>query len=70
MRPNPIYLTKREAEVVTLMANGQEYKEIATLLNISTETVKSHVFNLRLRLDAKNIRQAISISIQHGLIQI
>jgi DNA-binding NarL/FixJ family response regulator len=36
-------LTSRERELLTLMANGKHYKEAADALNISTDTVRSHI---------------------------
>jgi DNA-binding NarL/FixJ family response regulator len=38
-------LTKRERSVVALIAAGQETREIAETLNVSRETVRSHVRN-------------------------
>lgn len=64
----PIHMRPREIQIMKLMGEGHEIKEIARLLNISPNTVKVHVFNLRERLQAKNIRQAITISIQRGYI--
>ena len=36
-------LTDREEQVLALLAKGHSYKEIAYLLNISFETVRTHV---------------------------
>jgi len=36
-------LTEREEQVLSLLAKGHAYKEIADLLNISFETVRSYV---------------------------
>ena len=36
-------LTEREGQVLSLLAKGHAYKEIADLLNISFETVRSYV---------------------------
>lgn len=38
-------LTKREREVIQLIAQGMSNKEIAQQLNLATNTVKSHVHN-------------------------
>lgn len=43
---NATQLTRREKEVVDLIAEGLSNKEIATRLNIATHTVKSHVHNV------------------------
>jgi DNA-binding NarL/FixJ family response regulator len=52
------YLTQREKEVLQLIAEGKGNKEIADLLYISTETVKSHVKNIFKKFGVKNRVQA------------
>lgn len=47
-------LTRREKEVLQLIAEGKGNKEISGLLCISTETVKSHVKNIFKKLGVKN----------------
>ncbi len=44
---NTQYLTKRELEILKLVANGKIDKEIADILNIEEETVKTHTQNIR-----------------------
>ncbi|MDH3251486.1 MAG: LuxR C-terminal-related transcriptional regulator, partial [Ignavibacteria bacterium] len=39
-------MTKREREIIALIADGLSNKEIAQRLNIATYTVKSHVHNI------------------------
>ena len=41
-----VRMTQREGEVIALIAVGLSNKEIATRLNIATDTVKSHVRNV------------------------
>jgi two-component system NarL family response regulator len=41
-----VRMTKREREIVALIAEGCSNKEIATSLNIAVDTVKSHVHNI------------------------
>jgi len=41
-----VRMTKREREVILLIADGMSNKEIATSLHLSTYTVKSHVHNI------------------------
>ena len=45
-----VRMTKREREVVALIADGLSNKEIARQLNIATHTVKSHVHNIMEKL--------------------
>ena len=62
-------LTKREAEVLQLIADGLLSKQIAQRLFVSQETIKSCVDSLRMKLDANNRAHAASIGIRHGLIE-
>ena len=43
---NAVRMTKREREIVVLIAGGMSNKEIAVQLSIATPTVKSHVHNI------------------------
>jgi DNA-binding NarL/FixJ family response regulator len=47
---NAVRMTKREREVIVLIADGLSNKEIAQHLNIATHTVKSHVHNVMEKL--------------------
>ena len=49
-----IRVTKRENEVLQLLAKGLNRNEIATKLFISDETVKMHIKNIYKKLKAKN----------------
>lgn len=52
-------ISKREYEVLELMAKGHSNQEIADKLFVSLNTVKTHSSNLFLKLDAKRRTQAI-----------
>jgi DNA-binding NarL/FixJ family response regulator len=45
-----VRMTKREREIIVLIADGLSNKEIAQELNIATHTVKSHVHNIMEKL--------------------
>ncbi len=47
---NAVRMTKREREIIVLIADGLSNKEIAQRLNIATHTVKSHVHNVMEKL--------------------
>lgn len=47
-------LTDREIEIVELMACGLSNNEIASKLIISNNTVRTHIENIRVKVDAKN----------------
>ncbi len=65
---NSIYLSKRESEVLKLIANGLTNAEIAEKLFISPLTVDSHRKNLILKLGAKNTASLIHIASQDGFV--
>jgi LuxR family maltose regulon positive regulatory protein len=52
-------LTDRELEVLRLIAQGQKYKEIATRLFISLNTVRFHVKGIYGKLDVNNRTRAV-----------
>ena len=63
-------LTARELEVLRLIAQGQQNKEIAASLIISERTVKFHVSSILGKLGAGNRTEAVHIAAQQGLIEI
>ena len=55
-------ITKREYEVLTKVSEGLSNKEIAAALFLSESTIKTHVSNLLVKLNAKRRTQAIQIA--------
>jgi DNA-binding NarL/FixJ family response regulator len=53
-------LTPREKEVLELLSKGLLYKEIALHLNVSTETIRKHCFNIYQKLHVSNRTEAIN----------
>lgn len=62
-------ITKREIEVLQLLASGMSNAEIAETLFVSQNTIKTHVSNLFVKLEAKRRTQAIDRAKILGLIQ-
>ena len=60
-------LTPRELEVLSLIAQGQSNREIATSLTISEKTVKTHVGNILSKLHLADRTQAAIYAHRHGL---
>ena len=63
-------LTKREIEVLKLLAEGLFNKEIAYKLLISEKTVKNHVSNIFKKLDVSDRTQAAVYAIRNNIVQI
>jgi DNA-binding CsgD family transcriptional regulator len=61
-------LTKRELEVLQLIADGHVNEEIARHLHLAPETVKSHLRNIFGRLQARSRAHAVAIALRHSLI--
>lgn len=53
-------LTKREVEVLLLLAEGKMYKEVAIRLGITMETVKKHTRHIYLKLKVQNRMEAVN----------
>jgi DNA-binding NarL/FixJ family response regulator len=53
-------LSPREVEVIELLASGYIYKEIADQLGIGTETVRTHVKNICVKLQVRNRTEAVA----------
>ena len=55
----PIPLSKREIEILTLLATGKKIREIGEKLNISMNTMKTHVKSIYRKLDVDSRDGAI-----------
>ena len=64
--PEPIVITKREQEILDLVATGKTSQEIADALFISVRTVESHRYNLMQKLDVNNVAELIRYAISKG----
>lgn len=61
-------LTERELLILGLVAEGLENKRIGTRLDISAETVKSHVTRIFEKLGAHNRTEAVRIALRRGML--
>ncbi|WP_409343767.1 response regulator [Paenibacillus sp. MBLB4367] len=59
-------LTRREAEVLRLMAEGKSNKGIGEFLFISEKTVKNHVSSILQKMEVDDRTQAVIIAIKNG----
>jgi DNA-binding NarL/FixJ family response regulator len=62
-------LTKREREILALVAEGMSNREIADRLVLSPETVKSHVAAILEKLNVSDRTQAAIFAVRNGLVE-
>jgi two-component system NarL family response regulator len=63
-------LTRREIQVLQLVADGKGNKEIAVALSISEGTVKTHVSSILAKLDAADRTQAVTVALKRGILRL
>lgn len=63
-------LTKRELEVISLLAKGFGDRKIADILVISEKTVRNHIRNVRQKIRVKTRTQVVLFAVQAGLVNI
>lgn len=61
-------LTGREADVLSLMAEGLQNREIAAQLYLSVNTVRNHVAAILRKLDARTRTEAVALAHRRGLV--
>jgi LuxR family maltose regulon positive regulatory protein len=62
-------LTGKELDIIALLQQGLDNKQLATALSISEGTLKWHLHNIFGKLQVRNRTQAVQVSRQHGLIK-
>ena len=63
-------ITKREEEVLQLIADGCSTTEVAEKLFISQKTVKNHLASIYQKLDARDRTQAVLQAVRMGIVQL
>lgn len=61
-------LTEREREVLALMIEGLNNREIADRLIISSSTVKNHVSSILSKLGTSSRTHAVALAVEHGIV--
>jgi DNA-binding NarL/FixJ family response regulator len=62
-----VSLSKREREILTMVADGKQNSEIATALVLSPYTVRNHISRLLRKLQVHNRAEAAGYAARHGL---
>ena len=65
-----VQLTPREMATLKLLADGKSNKEIASALDISERTVKTHLAHLFEKLGATSRTEAVKIATRRGLVRL
>jgi len=65
-----LHITKREKEILTLVAYEYSTKEIASKLYVSTNTVETHRKNLLRKLNVKNVAGMVRAGFQYKVLSL
>jgi len=63
-------LTRREIEVLQLIAAGNPNKLVADKLSVTEDTIKMHVKSILSKLDANDRTHAVAIAVKRGIIEL
>ncbi|MBM7551442.1 two-component system response regulator DegU [Thalassobacillus pellis] len=63
-------LTRRECEVLQLLADGKSNRGVAESLYISEKTVKNHVSNILQKMNVNDRTQAVVTAIKNGWVEV
>ncbi len=63
-------LTKREEEILQLVADGHSTAEVGRVLFISAKTVKNHLASVYVKLEARDRTQAVLSGVRLGIVQL
>jgi DNA-binding NarL/FixJ family response regulator len=61
-------LTRRQRQVLQLLADGKSVKQVASSLSISTRTVEFHKYTMMETVGAKGMADLVRIAIRNGLV--
>lgn len=65
--PPDLGLTQRQLAVLRGLVEGSSYREIAERLDISLDTVRSHIRQIYTSLQVHSVAEAVSYALRHGL---
>ncbi len=61
-------LSRRQRQILQMLADGMQTHVVAAELGLSTETVRTHTKRILAKLEASTRTQAVAVGIRHGLI--
>jgi LuxR family transcriptional regulator len=61
-------LTRRELDVLTLLAQGKTSPEIGKSLEISSHTVDWYINGIQRKFDARNRQHVVALALRHGIV--
>jgi len=61
--------SRRELEVVRLLADGKSSKQIAATLNLSTRTVETYRARIMLKLNVRSVAEVVRYAVRTGIVQ-
>jgi len=62
-------ITRRQTQVIELIAKGHTNKQIAELMNVAPSTIKTHREAVLVSLEANNAPHAVYIAMSRGIIR-
>lgn len=68
-RKNGSRLTTRQKQILQLLAEGENSKEVAAALNISVKTAETHRVNIMRRLDCHSVTGLVRYAIRNHIIE-
>lgn len=63
-------LTRRESEVLNLVATGLSAKEVANKIGIAPRTVERHIENVRMKMRARNRAHMVAQAVVTGVLDL
>lgn len=66
--PYALEFTKREKEIIRMLVQGLNNRQIAHRLNISFHTVRTHHRNILEKIGKKNTVELVKYALSHGLV--
>ena len=69
-RTEPVRLTQRENDILAMLGKGFSNKELANVLGVSADTVKTHIKNLFRKLNVSDRAEAVREAIHRGFLHV